>query len=124
MASAAKPVEAGRIGNQTNFCKYVLLIMEPCSEAFFYAYKWLYSWDQSKPADLEDHLEKIPKYSTEKKLTKYFKKDEKDKIQAMKGNINVLKGFDISLLYKVSLHANSFFFLLICFILKLCSIQI
>ena len=94
-----------KIGNQSNFCKYVLLIMEPCSEAFFYAYKWLYSWDQSKPEDLEDHLGKAPIYDKNGKTLEGYlnlNKDEKIQVQSMKGNIDILKGFDISLLYKVS----------------------
>ena len=60
MASAV-PTNASKI-NQPNFCKYVLLIMEPCSEAFFYVYKWLYSWHPAKPEDLKDYLDKIPIY--------------------------------------------------------------
>ena len=105
MASINPTLEAGRIGNQANFCKYVLLIMEPCSETFFYVYKWLYSWEQSNPEDLKDHLDKIPIYDTKgKKLKNHLNlnQGEKEKIREMKGNIDVLKGFDISLLYKVS----------------------
>ena len=104
MASAITE-DTGNIGNQNNFCKYVLLIMEPCSEAFFYVYKWLYSWNSSNPEDLEDHLDKTPSYDTKNKKLKnylYLNQYEKDRIRAMKGNVNVLKGVDISLLYKVS----------------------
>ena len=79
--------------------------MEPCSEAFYFVYKWLYSWEQSSPEDLEDHLDKIPIYDTKgKKLKNYLNlnQNEKQRIQALKGSIDLLKGFDISLLYRVS----------------------
>ena len=82
--------------------------MKPCCEAFVYAYKWLYSWNNSKPEDLEDHLDKIPVYDTEgKQLMNHLNLNrwERKKIQKMKGNIDVLKEFSISLLYKVSLIA-------------------
>ena len=117
MASAI-PANPAKIGNKTNFCKYVLLIMEPCSEAFFYVYKWLYFWSQSNPEDLQDHLDKPPVYDTEgKKLKNYLIKDARcskidfEKISDMKGKIDVLKGYDITLLYKVSF----FLFILITY---------
>ena len=107
--SSTISVNPTKIGNKTNFCKYVFLIMEPCSEAFFYVYKWLYSWDRSNPEDLQDHLNKIPTYDTTgKKLKNHlkdvakFNKVDFEKIKDMKGQIDVLKGYDITLLYKVS----------------------
>lgn len=54
----------------------------------------------------EDHLDKIPIYDTNgRKLKNYLKLSKADKknIQDMKGNIDVLKNLDISLLYKVFL---------------------
>ena len=92
-----------RIGDKANYCKYVLLLMEPCSSASFFVYKWLYSWEHSKPEDLADYLEEIPHYETkQKKLKKFFNRKEIEKIINIKPNNNTLKGFDITLFYKVN----------------------
>ena len=101
--ASSNPTDMCLIGNKANYCKYVLLIMGPCSLALVNVYKWLYSWPLSKPEELEDHLDKIPKYSTKnKKLKAYFNTNELNKIYEMKRNKDILREFDITLLYKVS----------------------
>ena len=97
------------ISNEINFCKYLLLINEPCTLALFYVYKWLYSWKDNKPECLADHLDDVPAHNSVKgRLIKNYLKlreDEENIVKKMKNDSSVLRNLDLNLFYKVSLVA-------------------
>ena len=72
------------------------------NDLVYYVYEWFYSWVQSESQDV-DHLSKIYTCDTkEKKLPKHFTKNN----FKLKGKIDALEQYDISLLRKVSYYIN------------------